>query len=375
MVHQDVAAVDGVEHGRFTGKGIARDDVSIVRPAVPGPCGELAERAEIERPGGFVHVGRSERALEAALLESQLALEQLAQRRGHRALDLEAHHGAPRSPPHLFRHRLQEARRPQLVELDVPGACDSEGVSVHDLPAGEQRREPGADHGLDQDGAAVREREEAGQGRWQLDSREVHSAARRVSQGDREAQPPVATVRKRVAWGAGERLGREQGRDLFGETAVEQPLLLRRDLAPVADPDPVRREVALREVAERAVLPRDERVEADGDRIELLGGREPVRRPVDDTHRDLVLQGAHLDHEEVVEVAADDREKPEPRVERCTRVLREREHARDEFERAQVRVNELLRRRGGGLEGARRQLGHAELAERQPAAVVAGNLG
>ena len=49
--------------------------------------------------------------------------------------------------------------------------------------------------------------------------------------------------------------------------------------------------------------------------------------------------------------------------------------ARDEFERAQVRVNELLRRRGGGLEGARRQLGHAELAERQPAAVVAGNLG
>src|SRR2546422_11292550 len=57
------------------------------------------------------------------------------------------------------------------------------------------------------------------------------------------------------------------------------------------------------------------------------------------------------------------------------RSLREREHARDEFERAQVRVDELLRRRGGGLEGARRQLGHAELAERQPAAVVAGNLG
>src|SRR3989449_7052517 len=31
------------------------------------------------------------------------------------------------------------------------------------------------------------------------------------------------------------------------------------------------------------------------------------------------------------------------------RSLREREHARDEFERAQVRVDELLRRRGGGL--------------------------
>src|SRR2546430_17732580 len=58
MVHQDVAAVDGVEHGRFTGEGIARDDVSIVRPAVPGPCGELAERAEIERPRG-TEIGRA----------------------------------------------------------------------------------------------------------------------------------------------------------------------------------------------------------------------------------------------------------------------------------------------------------------------------
>src|SRR5256886_2028430 len=148
----------------------------------------------------------------------------------------------------IFFFFFSSRRRHTRFDCDWSSDVCSSDLSLHDLPAGEQRREPGADHGLDQDGAAVREREEAGQGWRKLDSRVVHGATRRVPQGDRKAQPPVATVGKRVAWGAGERLGREQGRDLFGETAVEQPLLLRRDLAPVADPDPVRREVALREV-------------------------------------------------------------------------------------------------------------------------------
>src|SRR3989442_9693773 len=114
MVHQDVAAVDGVEHGRFTGEGIARDDVSIVRPAVPGPCGELAQRAEIERPRGFVHVGRSERALEAALLESQLALEQLAIRGEQRS---EEHTSELQSRPHLVCRLLLEKKKKTIIVI------------------------------------------------------------------------------------------------------------------------------------------------------------------------------------------------------------------------------------------------------------------
>ena len=84
-----------------------------------------------------------------------------------------------------------------------------------------------------------------------------------------------------------------------------------------------------------------------------------------------MLQGPDFDHEELIEVRAHDREKAEPSQERRPRVFRERQHARVEFERAQVRVDELL---GGGpvrLERSRGERGHAELAERDAAAVVA----
>src|SRR2546430_7642138 len=43
----------------------------------------------------------------------------LAQRRGHRALDLEAYHRAPRPPPHFFGDGLHETRGAELVQLDV----------------------------------------------------------------------------------------------------------------------------------------------------------------------------------------------------------------------------------------------------------------
>ena len=297
-------------------------------------------------------------------------MQQLAQRGRHRLFDLETHDGAPRSPLHLLGYRLEEARRRQLVELDVPGARDPEGVGGHHLPAGEQGGEPRADQRLQRHDRARGALQPGHRGR-ELDDGEVLRPARLVPQDHGQAQAPVAAVRERVPRGARQRLGREQGRDLLGETPVERAALVRPQLVPITDPDPVRRQLAARQIVEAAVLPRHDGVETDRDGVQLLGWGEAVRRALADPGGDPVLQGPDFDHEELIEVRAHDREKAEPSQERRPRVFRERQHARVEFERAQVRVDELL---GGGpvrLERSRRERGHAELAERDAAAVVA----
>src|SRR5439155_24589089 len=165
---------------------------------------------------------------------------------------------------------------------------------------------------------AALERGKPGQGRRKLDTRVVYWPFRLVPQHDGQAQPAVCEVRERVPRCAGERLGSEERRHFVLEETVERLPLTGRQIAPRSDGESCGRR-RVRHRLERAVVSRDQRMDRDRDRIELLGRGEAVRRAfgVGPPSRGyLVLQRADLDHEELVEIRADDREEPESGRER-----------------------------------------------------------
>src|SRR6266550_2251157 len=113
-----------------------------------------------------------------------------------------------------------------------------------------------------------------------------------------------------------------------------------------------------------------ERPQPDRDRIELFRRRQAVWRALDDSPRHLVLQGPDVDHEELVEVGAEDREEAQPREQRRPRILGQCEDSRIELERGQEIVDELVRRGTGGIERLRRKRRYPQLAQREPAGLV-----
>src|SRR5206468_12444905 len=169
-----------------------------------------------------------------------------------------------------------EARRGELVELDVPATGDPEGMRLDHFPAGEERAEMGAHHRLERYRSAGDRGHEPGQGRRALDGGEMDRAIRPIAQHDGEAQSPVAQVRERVAGRAGERFGGEDRSDVRGEPPLERLALAWRELAPTADPGPLRSQ-RLRHRSEAAVLARHERPQPDRNRVELLRRGETVR--------------------------------------------------------------------------------------------------
>ena len=85
-----------------------------------------------------------------------------------------------------------------------------------------------------------------------------------------------------------------------------------------------------------------------------------------------MLHSADVDHEELIEVGAEDREETETGEERRRRIFREREHPHVELERGQETVDELVRRGMGRVEGLRGKHRHPQLAQREPAGLVGG---
>src|SRR3989454_7521741 len=109
-------------------------------------------------------------------LEAELALQQVAHRLRHGALDLDSHDGPEGAAADLLLHRLREVRGAGLVEVDVAAAGDAERMHLDDLTTRQQRLEVAADHFFQRHHALVlRQRDEARQRGRQL---EVHEMSR-----------------------------------------------------------------------------------------------------------------------------------------------------------------------------------------------------
>ncbi len=158
-------------------------------------------------------------------------------------------------------------------------------------------------------------------------------------QGDVEGL--VAQVRERVPGVDGER--RERREHVVREVGARRGGLLRGEVARRHDEQPGAGELGNELLAPGPPSLLDERVRARRHRRELLGREEPVRRGLGDAARDLLLQPGDPDHEELVEVRADDAEELEALEERQRAIARLLEDALVELEPRELAVDEETR--------------------------------
>ena len=130
----------------------------------------------------------------------------------------------------------------------------------------------------------------------------------------------------------------EHRQDLAAEVVLQKDGLLLGEHREVEMLDPLPRHIR-REAFVGGVLLFDQRAGVREDRLELFGGAHEglvVDRVRIEQRR--VGQGAHPDHEELVEVAAEDREELQPLEQRNRPVARLFEHAQVELQPAEFAV-------------------------------------
>ena len=113
---------------------------------------------------------------------------------------------------------------------------------------------------------------------------------------------------------------RENRKDVFPEVLVERRLFLVRELVRSYEGDSCSAQLAAQRRVPNSILLCHELVNTIADGRELLFRREPVRRHLVDFTEDLRLQAGDADHEELVQVAGENRTELEPLVERYARV-------------------------------------------------------
>ena len=75
---------------------------------------------------------------------------------------------------------------------------------------------------------------------------------------------------------------------------------------------------------------------------QLLGGRHAVGGDIHDTGADLLFQAGHAHHEELIQIGADNREEFDAFQQRVLRIFGFFQHAAEEFQLAQLTVDEQL---------------------------------
>ena len=273
------------------------------------------------------------------------ALDQdLAGQLGHRALDLEAHRRPEATAADLLLDGEQEVVRLVLLERDVRVAGDPEQVRLEDLHAPEQLVEVGLDDLVQQDELVALDREQARQDRRDLDPGEPLLAGLGVPQahGDRQAQR--ADVRERVAGIHRER--RQDREDLVVEPPAQR-LVVFRDVVVVEDRDALGRQLLADRRPDQGMLGH-QLPDALPDRVQLLGGGEPVEALVLGVGQVLAAQAGDADLEELVQVGREDREELHALEQRVADVACLVEDARVELDPGQLAVEDraLLVARG-----------------------------
>ena len=177
---------------------------------------------------------------------------------------------------------------------------------------------------------------EAGQHRRHLEPRELLAARPGVADADREVEREARDVRERVRGVDGER--HQHREDLRLEVLGEPGALVVLELVPRDDLDAGlgQRRAHLRGPGVR--VPQLQRVRVGGDVGEHLLRRAADVRRNGEPGDDAALEARDAHHEELVEVAREDREEVRPLEHGKRRILGEFEHALVEREPAQLAV-------------------------------------
>ena len=259
--------------------------------------------------------------------------------RVHRLLDLEPHRRAEAAPLQLLLERLEEVLRVVLLDLEVLVAGDPEGVGGQHVHAGEELLEVLADDVLDRHEALVADPDEAAERRRHLDPREVLGAGLRVAYDDREVERQPGDVGERVGGVDGE--GRQDREDPVLEELLADLLLLAVELGPPDDLDAVLAQLG-QQLAQSPRVPLHQLAALGPQRLQLLARHQSAGRPHGDPGGDASLEAGDADHEELVEVAGEDRQEACPLQQRQGGVLGELEDPLVEADPGDLPVDEAV---------------------------------
>ena len=351
VVDQDVVLGEGREDGL---PGRERCPTPMWRVVELGErqTRDLPQGREVEPAVHFVHILGAERSARSSLVKQQLPQQQLPHGFGHDPVYLDPDDGAVRSALGLLLDDLEQAHGVQLIELQVRAAGHAERVGSLDPMRRVDQAEVLADHVLHRyEPAAVGERQEPRQRVRHLQVGEVQRPGAEVAHHHGQRQAQVGDHRKGMAGRPRERLRRDDGEDLLCEVAAQALPLRLGELGPAQDLHAVGGELRQARDPQAAGLALDEPADPDRDRVEQLLGRQPLSAGLGDGRG--LPQRRDADHEELVQVRAQNGQEPHPREQRHGGVFRQGEHAAVELEQAEVAVEKMLGPRQGGTDERR----------------------
>ena len=320
--------------------------------------GARDERLELQllavEVGDVVEAGEVERAGELEDLvagDVELAHEQLEHGGADGLLDLEPDGRAEAAAQQLLLERSEEVLGVVLLDLDVLVAGDAEAVDLEHLHAGEEPAQVLADDVLERHEPLVADVDEAVERRRHLHAREVLLARLGVAHQHGEVEREPGDVGEGVGRVDGER--RQDREDPLLEELLAGLLLLLVEVVPAQELDAVVEQRRHDLVAEQRGVAGGQLTGLGPDRLEHLARHQPRRGPYGDARGDASLEAGDADHEELVEVAGEDREEPRPLQQRHPRVLGQLEHPLVEVEPGDLAVEEPVVVLRDGLEHLR----------------------
>ena len=271
-----------------------------------GVPGGLAELGLPVQTGDLPQVAQVEHAVDVVDLDFIHAepLDQPGAQRGiHGRADLESHDLAEAPAPNFVLDRLKEVIG-LVRDLEVGVAGDPEHLVAEDLQTREQRVKVPGDDLLERDERVRRDLHEAREDLLgDLDPREDLVVDVGVVQADDQAERQVREVSGTAARADGQR--REHRKDLLAEVPRDQ-LVRCFGLLAADDPDAVLGELRLNLLGKLTGVPTVEIGHPLGDAGQDLRGGQAVGTASVDSCVDLIVHAGHADHEELVEVRAED---------------------------------------------------------------------
>ncbi len=252
--------------------------------------------------------------------------------------DLQAHRRAEPAPQQLLLQRLEEVLRVVLLDLEVLVAGDPEGVDAEHLHAGEEPLEVLADDVLERHEPLVAQGHEPAEDRRHLDPGEVLLVGLGVAHQHGEVEREPGDVGERVRRVDGQR--REHREDALLEQLLAGALLVAVEVVPADELDVLLAQRRDDLLGEHLRVPRHQVGGLVPDLLEHLAGHQPGGGADGDAGGDAALEAGHADHEELVEVAGEDRQEPHPLEQRQAVVLGELEHALVEPQPGELPVEE-----------------------------------
>ena len=353
MMDEDVPVLEGLE------------DIGLLDPdALQPPLGdgspwlalEIGTVERVDRPEA-AQVEEAVDAVDVRGFELELTDEQAQHFVGHSGIDFESDDlRLALLPAQLVLDGGQQVRRFLVDQVEVGVACHPEGVLADDLHTGKQLAHVERNHLLERnEPLPVRQSDEARQQRRHLDTGEAHLVTDRVAHHHREVEREVRNVRKGMRRIHRER--REHGENPGTKLGEEEVVSRLIEVGDRGDRDPLLLEGRCDMAREKIGTSLEEGPGPLVNGSQLLAGGHAVGRGLREGGVNLLLQAGDPDLEELVDVLAQDRQKPHPLEQRQRLVLGHGQHAIVEVElgKLPVQVARLRldrgRLRGRGFNG------------------------